>query len=40
MPPKAVHVIVQEVPMKNWGIGGKPCDELFKSVDNVKKYFQ
>lgn len=40
VPPKAVHVVIQEVPMENWGIEGKPCDELFKGVDDVKKYFQ
>ncbi len=30
--PRAVTVIVDEIPKENWAIGGVPCTELFKGV--------
>ncbi len=30
--PRAVTVIVDEIPKENWLIGGQPCTELFKGV--------
>ncbi len=30
--PRAVTVVVDEVPKENWYLGGRPCSELFKDV--------
>ena len=30
--PRAVTVIIDEVPKENWIIGGQPCSDLFKGV--------
>jgi 4-oxalocrotonate tautomerase len=32
IPPKAVEVIVHEIPKSHWGIGGEPASEKFKDT--------
>ena len=32
IPAHAVEVLVHEIPMSNWGIGGVPASEKFKDI--------
>ena len=32
IPVQAVEVIVHEIPKSNWGVGGEPASEKFKSI--------
>ncbi|MDH7508597.1 MAG: 4-oxalocrotonate tautomerase family protein [Methanomassiliicoccales archaeon] len=32
IPAQAVEVVIQEVPMENWGVGGEQASEKFKQT--------